>query len=566
MTAAFPPPAVAQARSRFLGVVSSSPFLAVPALILLALLAFAPGIAELPLLDRDEARFAQATKQMHESGDYIDIRFQGEPRHQKPIGAYWAQAAATAGFGGASAPVFAYRLPSLLGAVLAVLGTYAAGLALFGRRAALLAGVMTAAMLTLAVEARIAKADALLTGATALAFAVLARAWSRGGEGEAGAMRLGPIEAGLFWPALGVGILVKGPIILMIVGLALAALLAYGRSLAVLRALRPLAGLAILAAIVLPWLIAIGLRSDGAFFAASLGRDLGAKLAAGQEGHGAPPGTHLAVLPFGTWPAAAFILLALPYLWGAWRERPVFFTLAWVLPAFLVFEATPTKLPHYTLPLYPALALAAGAAIDRDRLAASKAWRRGLALLAVLLPVGVGAAAVAGLIATERRLPAGLDVAVVLAIGFSIVSAAAIWRDRLERAVLLAALSGVALYAGVFRAAAPAADTLFPTDRIMAAVEGQAGCAPAALASSGYSEPSLVFAAGTQTLLAPPADVAAWLAGEGCRVALVETRQDAAFREAAAALGLPLRQVGTVDGFNYSRGRFQTVALYRRAG
>ena len=59
----------------------------------LCLLLYLPGIASIPPLDRDEARFAQATRQMLETGDFLRIRFQDEPRNKKPAGIYWLQAA-----------------------------------------------------------------------------------------------------------------------------------------------------------------------------------------------------------------------------------------------------------------------------------------------------------------------------------------------------------------------------------------------------------------------------------------------------------------------------------------
>ena len=65
-----------------------------PVLVVLSLLAFLPGFFQIPPVDRDEARFAQATKQMIETGDYVDIRFQDEVRYKKPVGIYWLQAAA----------------------------------------------------------------------------------------------------------------------------------------------------------------------------------------------------------------------------------------------------------------------------------------------------------------------------------------------------------------------------------------------------------------------------------------------------------------------------------------
>ena len=67
---------------------------AIACLIVLSLIAFLPGFAQIPPIDRDEARFAQATKQMIESGDFVDIRFQNEVRYKKPVGIYWLQAAA----------------------------------------------------------------------------------------------------------------------------------------------------------------------------------------------------------------------------------------------------------------------------------------------------------------------------------------------------------------------------------------------------------------------------------------------------------------------------------------
>ncbi len=65
---------------------------AVAVLLVVALLGFLPGFFSVPPIDRDEARFAQATKQMVESGDYVDIRFQDEVRYKKPVGIYWLQA------------------------------------------------------------------------------------------------------------------------------------------------------------------------------------------------------------------------------------------------------------------------------------------------------------------------------------------------------------------------------------------------------------------------------------------------------------------------------------------
>ena len=72
-------------------------------------------------LDRDEARFAQATKQMVETSDFVDIRFQDEVRYKKPVGIYWLQAtavetASVLGLPRAQVRIWLYRVPSLIGA------------------------------------------------------------------------------------------------------------------------------------------------------------------------------------------------------------------------------------------------------------------------------------------------------------------------------------------------------------------------------------------------------------------------------------------------------------------
>ncbi len=108
-------------------------------LILICLAFFVPGLFTLPPVDRDESRFAQATSQMLETGDFIQIRFQNEPRNKKPIGIYWLQAASAALCGTAqSRKIWPYRIPSLIGAIFSVLLTFALGKRLFGERTGLL--------------------------------------------------------------------------------------------------------------------------------------------------------------------------------------------------------------------------------------------------------------------------------------------------------------------------------------------------------------------------------------------------------------------------------------------
>ena len=129
-----------------------------------------PGLTSLPPIDRDEARYVQATAQMLETGDFVQIYNQDEPRHKKPIGIHWLQAAAVSLSTGPEArEVFAYRLPSLLGMMVAAWATFGLGALLFGRGPALLGAGLFAGCLIAGFEARVAKTDAVLVATTMLA-------------------------------------------------------------------------------------------------------------------------------------------------------------------------------------------------------------------------------------------------------------------------------------------------------------------------------------------------------------------------------------------------------------
>jgi 4-amino-4-deoxy-L-arabinose transferase-like glycosyltransferase len=119
---------------RLANVASASHWRACLLLVLLSLGAFLPGFTSLQPFDRDEPRFAQASKQMLETRDFVDIRFQDEARHKKPVGIYWLQAGSVAigealGVPQARTTIWLYRLPSLIGAIATVLLTYWALLA-----------------------------------------------------------------------------------------------------------------------------------------------------------------------------------------------------------------------------------------------------------------------------------------------------------------------------------------------------------------------------------------------------------------------------------------------------
>src|SRR6516165_8370986 len=103
-----------------------------------------------PPFDRDESRFAQATAQMLETRDFVVIRYQDEPRFKKPVGIHWLQAAAVTLTSDPEArSIWAYRIPSLLGAMLAAAACAWGAAAFFGETAGLFAGALLATTLLL---------------------------------------------------------------------------------------------------------------------------------------------------------------------------------------------------------------------------------------------------------------------------------------------------------------------------------------------------------------------------------------------------------------------------------
>ncbi|TMJ31262.1 MAG: glycosyltransferase family 39 protein [Alphaproteobacteria bacterium] len=539
---------------------------AVAFLVAICLVSYLPGFFNIPPLDRDEARFVQATKQMIESGDYVDIRFQEEVRYKKPVGIYWLQAAAVrAAEGlGASDPrttIWLYRLPSLIGAIGAVLLTYWTALAFGTRRTAYLSALMLACSLLLGVEARLAKTDAMLLLTVVAAFGALARAYLA--APEAPMDRRTWLVPAMFWTALAGGVLLKGPVILILVALAVAALVVRDRSAHWLAGLRPAAGAAWLLLLVLPWFVAILRRTGVSFFVESIGNDLLSKMVGAQESHGAPPGYYLATFWVTFWPAAPLAAVAASRVWQHHREPATQFLLAWLVPAWLLFELVPTKLPHYVLPLYPAIAILiartmaqGGLSHDRRLVRANILWPA----VTVMLPI----AAVIAVIVLRRQL--GL-----LAWPFS--AAAMIfgflaWRfyetDGAERSLLRAAVAAIMLSVAVPGAIVPLLRPLFPS--ALLAYNVHPDCERPLYASAGYHEPSLVFLFGTSTRLTDGQGAADFLLEGGCRFAFIEARHERAFVQRAEAIGLRYAPGPRVEGINYTAGHSFSIAIYRSEG
>ncbi len=352
-------------------------------LFLITFTAAAPGVFSLPALDRDESRFAQASKQMLETEDYIRIRYQDELRNKKPAGIHWLQAGSSALLGeGDRTEIWTYRVPSWIGAALATLATFWCGMILIGRRAAFIGAALFGSTLLLTSEAHISKTDGVLVFLTTLGMGALARLYIRQDNDKKIAI--------LFWAAMGLGFLIKGPVTPMVAVFAMAVLYVWdGRNWEWMKVLLWWPGPLLFVLLVLPWFIWIQLATDGQYVQGAVGKDLRDKLVSASEGHGGLPGYHLLHIPAWFFPGSLLFIPMIVLTWKELRSRAfnlrqsitsldevsrgplvhdgkddviqgLKFLVAWAVPTWIFFELLLTKLSHYILPAYPAFGLLCG--------------------------------------------------------------------------------------------------------------------------------------------------------------------------------------------------------------
>jgi 4-amino-4-deoxy-L-arabinose transferase-like glycosyltransferase len=310
--------------------------------------------------------------------------------------------------------------------------------------------------------------------------------------------------------------------------------------------------------------MAITVATDGAFWGAAVGGDLAPKLMGGQEGHGAPPLFYAALAPLMLFPAA----LALPAgLFAGWRARAepgVRFALCWLVPAWLVFELTPTKLVHYTLPLYGALAWLMARALAEP----VSRWARwsgaALTALAGLLFAATGFVAMSRLGDYSGLAWAWLAAALFLAAGG--LGAWLLIRRRARAAVAASAVVALVAHGVLVGGLAPALRPLWLSSRAARALarvdlSPLEGVTPGPVTVAGYEEPSIVFLLGANTEFGDAEDAATAIA-EG-RPAIVEGRLDVAFRSELTRQGVKALRVGEGAGLDYSNNHHDILRIYR---
>jgi 4-amino-4-deoxy-L-arabinose transferase-like glycosyltransferase len=337
------------------------------------------GTWNLPLIDRDEPRFAEASREMMERGDYVIPYFNNQFRFDKPPLTYWAQVASYRIVGESD---FAARFPSAIAAALTALSIFAWGLRIGGKRVAWWAAIVFTLSLQTLVHAKAAVADMWL-----VLFVTLAH-WSgyellfgdpqekrltlnppSPGTGSALASAQRPtsnIQSSWWWTfyfALAFAFLAKGPIgwtpLLTVVST-----MFFTANQQAAQRFKFLRGLVLTFVVVALWGIPALVQTHGEFFRIGIGRHVIGRSFGAMEGHGANSlGVYLLLLPFYFVTVfASFFPWSLKLPWLArrlWKERDKIdnYLLAGTVIIFVIFTFVKTKLPHYTLPAFPLLAL-----------------------------------------------------------------------------------------------------------------------------------------------------------------------------------------------------------------
>ena len=524
------------------------------------------GHQSLEVIDRDEARFAQASKQMLLSGDLITPYFMDEMRAKKPIAIYWLQSASAAIFG--HFDIASYRLPSLLAMLAALVLTYRLGVRMWPdlRFLPIISVLLLAASPVMIAEAHLAKTDAVLLAVILCQQFYLWQLYQHYqlSDGPPVASRL---FVG-FWLFMAIGILVKGPIAPLIALTTIAGLTLLDGQVKWLVHLAFIRGIFILAIITLPWVVAVSYQTDGAFLDIAIRGDFISKVQSGQESHGAPFGTYFGLLGLLFFPGIAFAGFLFTQGRDMLRHPASRFCFAWLAGYWLVIELVPTKLPHYILPVLPALALLIANALLSPLAPPGRIQR-------FLVLTGYGLAVLWGLVLAGASFWLAITYggqsggsAFIFAILAGLLVSFILWRlwgwyrGRQLGDLLAICGAGIALHLVLIAGLFASLSQIHIANRLKAHIASLPS-RPAAIALVGYHEPSAVFHLGQDILLLDVKQAALFMAEAPDGLAIIEERHRAEFIQLSQQLEQDLGVRDTLAGTNISKGRNIRLFFYQ---
>jgi 4-amino-4-deoxy-L-arabinose transferase-like glycosyltransferase len=331
-----------------------------------ALLMYLIGDQHTELWDRDEPRYAQCSRQMLQTGNWIVPMYLDHWRTAKPPLIYWCQASAMEILGDTR---FAARLPSAL-AVLCATGLLAFTVwrGIGSQRAIWSAFIFSTSAVSIAA-AKFCLTDAVMMLFVLIGQICLLILWRTQN-------RKAPWWAApLLWISVALAGLTKGP---QTVGMHLMTLLvlaalevgarwrnaaAWRDAIAWWKRTNPLIGVPLLIVIVCPWLALIHERAPG--FLSQLLNAARAHAESGTEGHGGYPGTYLLQILGTFYPWSLLLPAAIGLAARHRRLWPIRFALAATIGPWLLMEMVKTKLPFYILPIFPSLSFLTADALVR---------------------------------------------------------------------------------------------------------------------------------------------------------------------------------------------------------
>lgn len=475
-----------------------------------ATLLYLDGAHRVPLWDRDEPRYAQCSREMLQSGDWVVPKYLGQWRLEKPPLIYWCQAVAMMVEGQTSE---AARFPSTAAVVLTALILGVAVRHFTGDRRALWSVLIFSTSGLAIASAKFCITDAMMmlwvaTGQACLAFLYAAAMRRRRSPSWA---------APVFWISLALAGLTKGPQSLGMHAMLIFILLlmdvgregfktkgAWRRAMAWWPRLRPEVGVPILAIILAPWLIKIHHQAPG--FVWELLHKAERHTASSMEGHGEPPGYHM-LLIFGTfYPWSLLLPTAAVLAWKNQRLATVRFAIAATAGPWLFMECIWTKLPFYILPAFPGLAFLTADALVRCIRGQYRDLRRPgfRAATVVWTIVTLGLAGVpwlTKLVHNPGALPiAGMTAFSVIGGLYALIVCVRFFQGRIARASVILGIGMAIMIAILYVAILPNFKFLQLSERLANDLQ-RIGChgSNSEVAMIGYQEPSLAFYQGGGT-------------------------------------------------------------------